>query len=159
MGVADRGRWVLLAYRIPREPSTPRITLWRRIRQLGAVQLGDGLVALPLDARTREHFDWLAEDVEEAGGEATVWVAEPATAAQHRALVGRMKEAVAADYRTVTEAAEAARARGAPRRRQTAARLTRALTRIQSRDFFPPPERRRAERAVAALTALVEAEQ
>jgi hypothetical protein len=152
-------RWVLFAYSLPREPSTPRIALWRRIRQLGAVQLGDGLVALPLDARTREQFDWLAEDVEEAGGEATVWVAEPATGAQHRALIGRMKEAVAADYRTVIEAAEAARAGGAPRRRQTAARLRRALTRIQSRDFSPPPERRRAERAVAALTALVEAEQ
>src|SRR4051812_50222715 len=61
-------RWVLLSYRLPREPSTPRIAVWRRLRRLGAVQIGDGVAALPLDDRTREQFDWLANDVEEAGG-------------------------------------------------------------------------------------------
>ena len=44
--VAEPGWWVLLSYRMPREPSTPRIAVWRRLRQLGAAQLGDGLVAL-----------------------------------------------------------------------------------------------------------------
>src|ERR687888_50422 len=37
---ADGARWVLLAYRLPREPSTPRSALWRKLRRLGA-----GLVA------------------------------------------------------------------------------------------------------------------
>src|SRR5215208_517118 len=97
--------WVLLAYRLPREPSTPRIALWRRLRRLGAVQILDGLVALPLDDRTREHFEWLAGEVEEAGGEAGVWISEPTTAAQRRELVARSKEAVAADYRKVIDAA------------------------------------------------------
>jgi len=52
--VTDRLDWVLLAYRLPREPSTPRITLWRKLRRLGVVQVLDGLVALPADARTKE---------------------------------------------------------------------------------------------------------
>ena len=67
-----RIRWVLLAYRLPREPSTPRITVWRHLRRLGVAQIADGVVALPLDARTRERLDWLAEEVIENGGEATV---------------------------------------------------------------------------------------
>jgi hypothetical protein len=46
------------------EPSTPRIAVWRRLRRLGVVQVGDGLVALPADARTREQLKWVAEDVE-----------------------------------------------------------------------------------------------
>jgi hypothetical protein len=33
------GDWVLLAYRLPREPSTPRIALWRGLRRLGAAQI------------------------------------------------------------------------------------------------------------------------
>jgi hypothetical protein len=151
-------KWVLFAYWLPREPSTPRIALWRRLRQLGAVQLGDGLVALPLDDRTREQFEWLAQDVDDAGGASTVWLSEPATAAQHRALVVRMKEAVAADYRTVIEAAAAASSTNATQRRRSVARLRRTLERIKSRDFFPPPERRVAERSVAELGALVEAD-
>jgi hypothetical protein len=49
--------WVLLSYRLPREPSTPRIALWRKLRNLGVAKLGDGLVALPQDPRTREQFE------------------------------------------------------------------------------------------------------
>jgi hypothetical protein len=44
----------MLAYRVRRQPSTPRIAIWRRLKRLGVAQLADGLVALPLDSRTRE---------------------------------------------------------------------------------------------------------
>jgi hypothetical protein len=146
----QRDRWVLLAYRLPREPSTPRIAVWRRLRRLGALQLVDGLVALPLDATTREALEWVADEVEQAGGEATVWLAEPAASTDEQALSRRMAEAAAADYRLVIEAAEAT---AEPERRRTAARLRRELQRIRARDFFPPPERKRAERAVDRLAA------
>ena len=59
-----RGRWVLLAFRLPREPSTPRIAVWRKLKRLGVAQLLDGLVALPLDSRNREQLEWLAADVD-----------------------------------------------------------------------------------------------
>ena len=155
--MAGKHPWVLLAYRLPREPSTPRITVWRRLRQLGAVQLGEGLVALPLTDDSREQLEWLAQFIDDAAGEASVWIAEATTALQHRELTARMKEAVAADYRTVIDAAAAAQRGDARRRRRTALRLRRTLDRIKGRDFFPPPERRQAERAVAELATLVAA--
>jgi Protein ChrB, N-terminal len=148
-----RDRWVLLAYRLPREPSTPRIAVWRRLRRLGALQLVDGLVALPLDQHTREALEWVAEEVEEAGGETTVWLAEPAASTDERALARRMATAVADDYRTVIEAAGVAADRPEGERRRTAAKLRRTLQRVRARDFFPPPERRLAERAVERLVA------
>src|SRR5262245_42027824 len=76
------GQWVLLSYRMPREPSTPRIGVWRKLERLGVARLGDGLVALPADARTREQLDWLAEEIVEAGGTATLWLAVPGSAGQ-----------------------------------------------------------------------------
>src|SRR5262249_34620488 len=97
--------WVLLAYRLPREPSTPRITIWRQLRRLGALQLADGVVALPLDARTREQLEWLADDVIEHDGEATIWLGQPGSASQERALATRMASSVVADYERI--AAEA----------------------------------------------------
>src|SRR5438067_4365299 len=97
--VADRIDWVLLAYRLPREPSGPRVTVWRKLRRLGVVQVLDGLVALPADARTREQLEWLADEVVEAGGEASVWLGRLGSAAQERALAQRMAEVVEADYR------------------------------------------------------------
>lgn len=147
---------MLLAYRFPRAPSTPRIALWRKLRRLGAAQVLDGLAALPLDARNREQLEWLAEEVVDAGGEATIWVGELASAAQERELAGRMAEAVAADYGAVIDDAESARLWASGQRRRTLGRLRRELRRIKARDYFPPPERELARRAVEKLATLVE---
>jgi polyhydroxyalkanoate synthesis regulator phasin len=147
---------VLLAYRLPREPSTPRSALWRKLRRLGAGQVLDGLAALPLDARNREQLEWLADEVVEAGGEATIWVAELGSAAQERELASRMAETVAADYRALIDHAALAREQPPGRRRRTIARLRRELRRIRARDYFPPPERELAQQALEELAALTE---
>jgi len=146
----------MLAYRVPREPSTPRIALWRRLKRLGVAHLADGLVALPADAKTREQLEWVAEEVVEAGGEAMLWIAQPATANEERTLAARMAEAVAADYGAVIAAARAAEAKDVTVRRRTLARLRRSLLAISQRDHFPPPEREVAREAVERLSGSVE---
>jgi hypothetical protein len=155
--VADLFDWVLLAYRMPREPSTPRITVWRKLKRLGVAQLLDGLVALPADARTREQLEWIADEVIAAGGTATVWLGRPGSAAQQRALAATMSAAVADDYAAVLAGAEDAAAADEAERRRTLARLRRELHRIGQRDHFPPPQRETARRAVQRLGASVEA--
>ena len=147
---------MLLAYRLPRDPSTPRSALWRKLRRLGAAQLLDGLAALPLDARNREQLEWLADEVIEAGGEATLWVGRLSSAAQERELAARMAAAVGADYQTVIDGAASARDELLGQRRRTLARLRRELRRVRARDYFPPPEREQAQRAVEELAMLVE---
>lgn len=156
MGVAPRISWVLLAYRLPREPSGPRVALWRKLRRLGAVQLLDGLVALPADARTKEMLEWLAEDVIAAGGEATVWTGSPASAADERGIATRMAEVIAEEYRSVLAAAGATDASETSRKR-TVLRLRRELEQIGRRDFFSSIERDEAHRAVRQLAAELEA--
>jgi hypothetical protein len=155
--MVPRLKWVFLLYRLPRTPSTPRIALWRGLRRLGVVQLADGLVALPLDARTKEQLEWLADEVIEAGGEASIWIAEAGSAAQERALAGRMADSVAADYRVVGAAALAARSSSPSSRRRTLRRLRRDLRSIRARDYFPPPDAIEARRAVEALADALEA--
>ena len=152
-GSGRLGWWVLLAYRMPREPSNPRVGVWRKLERLGVARLGDGLVALPADARTREQLDWLAEEILEAGGTATVWLATPASAAQERAVAEAMRAARAAEYRAVTDQARAAANGGAAERIRAARRLRGELRRIARRDFFPPAEREVARAAVDALAA------
>jgi hypothetical protein len=143
--------WVLLAYRLPREPSNPRVVLWRKLRRLGAVQVVDGLVALPADARTKEQMDWLADEVISLGGEATTWVARLTSVRQERSLAQRMASAIGGEYEAVAAAAEAALADDPVVRRRTLARLRRELHRVGQRDYFPPKERERARRAVERL--------
>jgi hypothetical protein len=154
--VVEVGRWVLLAHRLPREPSAPRLAIWRKLKRLGVAQLGDGLVALPLDSRNREQLEWLADEVTEAGGEASIWISEPATLGQERDLAAVLQSEIASQYRAVIAEARAAAADGRRRHRRTLARLRRELERIRRRDYFPPPEREEARHAVEALAQELE---
>ena len=152
------GSWVLLAYRLPREPSAPRLAVWRRLKRLGVAQLLDGLVCLPLDSRNREQLEWVAEEVIEQGGDASIWIAQPATAREERELAERMRERITDEYLAVIAEAEAAAADGSGRQRRTLARLRREVGRIARRDYFPPPEHERARQAVEALAQALEME-
>src|SRR3954453_21138598 len=96
--MSARGEWVFLTYSLPRDPSAPRLALWRRLKRLGVVQLADGLVALPADARTREQLEWAAEAAVATGGTAGVWLARPTTRGQERVLAQTMNAARAAEY-------------------------------------------------------------
>jgi hypothetical protein len=153
MGMSKAEDWVLLAYRLPRVPSTPRSAVWRKLKRLGVAWLGDGLVALPADPRTREHLEWVAEEVTEHGGEATVWLGRPLDSRAGSVVADRMTAAVAAEYEAVAAQAAAMGTADAAVRRRAVARLRRELRRIQARDFFTCPQREAARRAVEHLAA------
>jgi uncharacterized protein YdbL (DUF1318 family) len=154
----EAGGWVLLAYRMPREPSRPRIAVWRKLERLGVARLGDGLVALPADARTREQFDWLADEIGDGGGSATVWLAAPSTIGQEQQIAATMQAARAAEYQAVIAEAGAARGGTETERARVVRRLRGELRRITRRDFFPPRERDTARVAVQALAVTESAE-
>ena len=156
--VAGVGEWVLMTYRMPREPSTPRSAVWRKLKRLGVAQLSDGLVALPADARTREQLDWIAEEVRHAAGTAGVWLAHPASASQERELAAAMASARAVEYAGVLEQATAATILPRDEQARVVRLLRGELRRIRRRDFFPPAERDAAVAAVNALAAQSSAE-
>lgn len=147
----SRSKWVLLAYRLPREPSTPRITLWRKLKRLGAAQILDGLVGLPGNPRNREQFDWLAEGILEAGGEASIWTAEAATNPQQRAIAEGMASSVGEEYSSLLKQVAELQDAGAPYPVRSIRRLRRQLREIQSRDYFHCPEAAAARTAVEGL--------
>jgi hypothetical protein len=138
--------WVLLSYRMPREPSTPRIAVWRRLKSLGVAQLGDGLVALPFDASTQESLEWVANLIEEAAGSATMWIATPTLRRYGRELAAELKAQRAAEYQELIERTHELLTLGTPTR--TLRALRDGLRRIERRDYFPPSERAEARELI-----------
>jgi hypothetical protein len=149
---------VLLSYRLPREPSTPRIAVWRRLRRLGVAQLADGVVGLPWDARTQEQLEWVAEEVLEAGGESTLWRGRPTSARDEQRLVHHLAATREAEYRDIRDRAESATALSGPELIKAVRSLRRALREVQRRDYFPPPGRDLAKIAVETLAQAASAD-
>lgn len=153
-------RWVLLSSRLPREPSRLRLGIWRRLRRLGALLLHDAVWVLPADAKTREAFEWLTEEISEQGGTAFVWEALSLDEPQNRELVRRFRSeaddryaALAQSARNILKVAARSSRRGAGIDTRTALRhlkgLERALRLERRRDYFRALGRGDAETAVA----------
>lgn len=149
------GQWVLLTYRLPREPSTPRASVWRKLRRLGVAQLADGLVALPEDARTREQLEWIAEEVLGAGGTAMLWLARPTELADERSVAHAMSEERTREYDDLASRATTA-LQGTPVERRRALKSLRSELRgVRRRDYFHATGRQAAQSAVDALAIAV----
>src|SRR6266496_3008715 len=61
-------RWLVLVWRLPSGSSTPRVTIWRSLRRLGAAVLTPGAAILPYRDDLQEQLDWLAQEIEEQDG-------------------------------------------------------------------------------------------
>src|SRR3989475_11821462 len=63
---------LLLLVGVPPTPSSLRVRVWRRLRSLGAVPLKRSAYLLPDTPERYEDFQWLAQEIERGGGEATL---------------------------------------------------------------------------------------
>ena len=103
---ADKTRWLILIYQLPREPSRHRVAVWRRLKTLGALYLQDGAAVLPENAVTREQFEWLQLKVRESGGDATLWESLTNTVAEDEELIEAFRASCEEVFGRVIEVAE-----------------------------------------------------
>src|SRR3989442_13512691 len=64
--------WLLLLYGLPTHQSAGRVSLWRKLKKFGALQLKTSAYVLPAAPLHFERFQWLAKQVRDDGGEATL---------------------------------------------------------------------------------------
>lgn len=64
--------WLLLLYGLPARKGSSRVTLWRQLKKSGAIALKTSTYVLPDEPQHRERFQWLAQQVRESGGDATL---------------------------------------------------------------------------------------
>jgi hypothetical protein len=93
--------WLLLLYKVPSEPSAGRVSIWRKLKRLGALLLHDAAWVLPDTPRTREQFQWLAAEIVELGGEAHVWESRAALTGQADLLTRQFVQQADSAYQAV----------------------------------------------------------
>jgi hypothetical protein len=120
--------WLLLVYRIPREPTAGRVFVWRKLKVLGAVALQGAVWVLPRTSRTQEQFQWLAAEITELHGEAMVWEAEQLYATDPESLRRQFLEPVEAEYRTILA--------GLRKKDRDLGALSKFFQEVQARDYF-----------------------
>ena len=121
-------KWLLMTYRIPREPTAGRVYVWRKMKQLGAVAVQDAVWVLPATARTQEQFQWLATEITELGGEATFWLADMLYESCDQSLRQQFEMPVEKAYREILAALK--------RKNRDLAALSRRYQQILAQDYF-----------------------
>ena len=66
------GSWLFLLFNLPAKQSSERVKVWRRLKKFGAVQLKTSTYVLPDEPVHYERFQWLAKEIVDTGGEATL---------------------------------------------------------------------------------------
>ncbi|HVA08235.1 MAG TPA: Chromate resistance protein ChrB [Acidimicrobiales bacterium] len=64
----DPSRWLVLAYRIPSEPTRLRAGVWRKLKGLGSIYLQNSSVALPASAQAERSLRTIRAEIVEMGG-------------------------------------------------------------------------------------------
>lgn len=96
--------WLILVYKIPREPAAGRVYVWRKLKRLGAQSLQDAVWVLPATPRTVHQFQWLVTEITELGGEAMLWRSELVFADREEVLIEQFQSEVASMYRKILQA-------------------------------------------------------
>src|SRR2546421_12743594 len=83
--------WLLLTYKVPPEPASKRIALWRRLKGLGAVYLQNGVCLLPKTDDHVRRLKMLENDISEMGGDAGILETVALDRGQEDKVVARFK--------------------------------------------------------------------
>src|SRR5262249_62372792 len=123
--------------------------MWRRLQKIGAVAVKNAVYVLPRSEQSSEDFHWVAREIIEAGGDASVCEATFVEGMTADELIELFRAARESDYAELIaelkefqqelRAAESAGDAWASGMIGRASRFRQRLTEIQTIDFFSAP--------------------
>ncbi len=167
---ASRG-WLLLAYKVPSEPSSNRISIWRELKRLGAYYPQQAVCLLPGRPDIVEQVGAIRGRIAEMGGTHTYLEIPYVPDAQHDELVDAFLALAAKEYAEIIEECESKFMKEieferfrenytfeeAEEIRQDLDKIRRWLDAVTARDWFDSPSRTSAQEKVEECAVLLEA--
>ncbi|GAA4838230.1 hypothetical protein GCM10023310_14950 [Paenibacillus vulneris] len=95
--------WIVLSYKVPSEPSTLRVRVWRTLKSLGVVYLQQSVCAAPDTAEVRKKIQSLTKLIEASEGEALLLEVRQFSALTEEELIGMFNRQRTAEYEEFLE--------------------------------------------------------
>ena len=151
--------WLVLIVRLPPHPSSLRVRAWRKLKALGAVALKNSVYLLPSTPEHYEQCQWLSQEAQRSGGEATLLQVERIENLPSDEVVRLFRTARDQDYRRLGERYRRllrvldrrGPGRSPARQEEELARLAKELDRLRQIDFFDAPGSQEVERLREAV--------
>jgi hypothetical protein len=97
------GSWLFLLFNLPARQSSDRVKIWRQLKKFGAIQLKTSTYILPDEPTHYERFQWLAKEIVDIGGEATLVRVKDIEGLPPAAVVAMFNDARCRDYDEIAE--------------------------------------------------------
>ena len=140
MGATKKLTWLLLLLRLPATQKAERVAIWRKLKKSGAIQIQTSTYVLPDEPARYEAFQWLTQEVRDAGGDATLVRAREIEGLPNNKLVALFNAARDKQYSDLKKLLQKLIERPKRSDSEFAAadleRLTRQFREIREVDFF-----------------------
>ena len=135
--------WLLLLFSLPTNRNTERVAIWRRLKKIGAVQIKTSTYLLPDAPAQYEHFQWLAQQIRDHGGDSTLVRAQEIEGLNKEKVIAMFNDARAKDYGSLRKALQGfitgRKKMDADEAVSELERLTRQFREVRAVDFFDSP--------------------
>jgi hypothetical protein len=135
--------WLLLLYSLPAKRNTERVAVWRRLKKMGAAQLTTSTYLLPDQPAQYEHFQWLAKQIRDSGGDSTLIRAQEIEGLTPEKVISLFNSARDQEYIALKKALQSSLTNRKKSSAEVAAaelrRLTRQFRELREIDFFDSP--------------------
>ena len=135
--------WLLLLYGLPTNRNTARVNLWRKLKKFGAVPMKTSAYLLPDAEAHFERFQWLAKQIQDDGGDATLIRVAEVEGLSHPQIVQLFNTARTEEYKALMEPLRAVvEAKRKSRAKQVdidLERFHRQFNEIKEIDYFNSP--------------------
>src|SRR5258708_2423748 len=98
----SREEWILLIHQLPPKPTNLRVRIWRKLQKVGAVAIKNSVYVLPAREETHEHFQWLKQEIESSGGEASVFKAGSVEGATDEEIIAVFRKASDEEFAAIS---------------------------------------------------------
>lgn len=160
MELKDKQDWILLIHQLPPKPSKLRVRAWRKLQTLGAISIKNSVYVLPFNEKTNEDFQWLKQEIETAGGDATLFRADSVEGATDKEIILLFRKERDEEYTKLITEFEglSGAARGQTKGNSLSvgklaqyeaelSKLRQELDRVVATDFFEAPQGKKARDA------------